>query len=204
MQAAKGHLLSQAISTKYPHWPQRQKGSPQNDISCLLKATGALPGVSGQYKVPETTVWWHHGGQRLWNGCVREFTGIYFFNWLTFPFWLKCILKFCKINKEKNITKRDHNVPPPPTKTQTNHIVAASLKFKCPSETARTQDLETCHQPRATRVPWGGATNSPVNGHDLKQPLRLKVGFCSRTDTMHNSSGGCIKLLLKHKVWKIN
>lgn len=79
-----------------------RRKSPQDYILCLLKATG----VSGQYRVPKTTVWWQHGGQRLWNGCIREFPSIYFFNWFTLPYCLKCILKFHKINKEETPLKR--------------------------------------------------------------------------------------------------
>lgn len=69
---------------------------------------------------------------------------------------------------------------------QQQHIVAASFDHKCPSQTAQSEDLKTRQQPRAARVPRPGAASSPVNGQDLSQPLRLKVGFSNRTDTRCN------------------
>lgn len=45
------------------------------------------------------------------------------------------------------------------------------------SHTAQSEDLGT-HQPsRAARVPRRGAASSSVNGQDLRQPLKLKVGL---------------------------
>lgn len=175
-RAVKGHPpFSWAISTKYPHWLHRHKKSPQNHVWGLLKATGVLPGGSGQHRAPETTVWWHHSGQRLWEWTWQGTRRYFFFYILSFFFLFTMYLKSHKSNKLN----------------QQQHIVAASFDpasfdRKCPSQTAQSEDLKTRQQPRAARVPRPGAASSPVNGQDLSQPLRLKVGFSNRTDTRCN------------------